>query len=248
MNDNKSYIFKANSPAALAEEYIIKSIWNNTYPPHTYLPAERELADTIGVTRTTLREVLQRLAREGWLTIQHGKPTLVNNIWETGGTSVVEKLFQLDKSMAPFIIADILSLRTRMSDFYIPKAIKINPEGSLAIFEHLDDLEDTGQAYTEFDYHVFRSFTVIAEKPVYGLIFNSFKGLYNQIGGIYFNIPEGRKLARDFYYNLKTLCQHQDVEKVKECIKVHREQSGMLWNEILSKLQTTKSKKQAGTL
>ncbi len=52
-----------------AEEYIIESIWNNRFAPGTILPAERELSELIGVTRTTLREVLQRLARDGWLTI-----------------------------------------------------------------------------------------------------------------------------------------------------------------------------------
>lgn len=61
----QSFILKAQSPAALAEEYIVKSIWENKYPAGTELPAERELADKIGVTRTTLREVLQRLARDG---------------------------------------------------------------------------------------------------------------------------------------------------------------------------------------
>lgn len=42
------------------------------------------------MTRTTLREVLQRLARDGWLTIQHGKPTKVNNFWETSGLNILE--------------------------------------------------------------------------------------------------------------------------------------------------------------
>ncbi len=72
-------VIKAQSPAGFAEEYIIESIWNNRFPPGSILPAERELSELIGVTRTTLREVLQRLARDGWLTIQHGKPTKVNN-------------------------------------------------------------------------------------------------------------------------------------------------------------------------
>ncbi len=45
MNDNKPNFLKANSPAALAEEYIVKSIWNKTYPAGSFLPAERELAD-----------------------------------------------------------------------------------------------------------------------------------------------------------------------------------------------------------
>ncbi|MDU3078246.1 MAG: GntR family transcriptional regulator, partial [Mixta calida] len=56
-------VIKAQSPAGFAEEYIIESIWNSRFPPGSILPAERELSELIGVTRTTLREVLQRLAR-----------------------------------------------------------------------------------------------------------------------------------------------------------------------------------------
>lgn len=60
-------IIKAQSPAGFAEEYIVKSIWNGHFAPGSILPAERELSELIGVTRTTLREVLQRLARDGWV-------------------------------------------------------------------------------------------------------------------------------------------------------------------------------------
>ena len=70
-------MFKAQSPAGIAEEYIIKSIWNHRYAPGSILPAERELSEVIGVTRTTLREVLQRLARDGWLTIQQDRKSVV---------------------------------------------------------------------------------------------------------------------------------------------------------------------------
>ena len=59
-------VIKAQSPAGFAEEYIIESIWNNRFPAGSILPAERELSELIGVTRSTLREVLQRLARDGW--------------------------------------------------------------------------------------------------------------------------------------------------------------------------------------
>ena len=50
-NDND--ILKAQSPAALAEEYIVKSIWQDIFPAGSNLPSERDLADKIGVTRTT---------------------------------------------------------------------------------------------------------------------------------------------------------------------------------------------------
>ena len=46
-------VIKAQSPAGFAEEYIIESIWNNRFPAGSILPAERELSELIGVTRTT---------------------------------------------------------------------------------------------------------------------------------------------------------------------------------------------------
>ena len=85
-------VIKAQSPAGFAEQYIVESIWNGGFPPGSILPAERELSELIGVTRTTLREVLQRLARDGWLTIQHGKPTKVNDIWQSATLNVLDTL------------------------------------------------------------------------------------------------------------------------------------------------------------
>lgn len=141
-----SSLLRAQSPAALAEEYIVKSIWDDVFPAGTNLPSERDLADKIGVTRTTLREVLQRLARDGWLTIQHGKPTKVNDIWDTAGPSIIETLITLDRQSAPLIIENMLSLRSRMSEFYIYEAVKNSPKASAALFKGMDVLENTLKA------------------------------------------------------------------------------------------------------
>ncbi len=121
-------VIKAQSPAGFAEEYIIESIWNNRFPPGTILPAERELSELIGVTRTTLREVLQRLARDGWLTIQHGKPTKVNNFWETSGLNILETLARLDHESVPQLIDNLLSVRTNISTIFIRTAFRQHPD------------------------------------------------------------------------------------------------------------------------
>ncbi|WP_439241430.1 MULTISPECIES: fatty acid metabolism transcriptional regulator FadR [unclassified Lonepinella] len=233
---NRQPLLKAQSPAALAEEYIVQSIWNQHFPAGTDLPAERELADKIGVTRTTLREVLQRLAREGWLSIQHGKPTHVNNIWETGGPNIISKIIQLDRGIMPTIIANVVSLRTKMAEYYIPEAVRLNPEESLKLFENLTALSDDAQAYAKFDYYLFRQFTFIANKPVYGLILNSFKQMYHQVAHLFFVNPTSRQIALAFYQALQQACEMKDSEQVAACMALHRERSTAIWGDILKHL------------
>ncbi len=123
-------VIKAKSPAGFAEKYIIESIWNGRFPPGSILPAERELSELIGVTRTTLREVLQRLARDGWLTIQHGKPTKVNQFMETSGLHILDTLMTLDADNATTIVEDLLAARSNISPIFMRYAFKANSEKS----------------------------------------------------------------------------------------------------------------------
>jgi GntR family negative regulator for fad regulon and positive regulator of fabA len=123
-------VIKAKSPAGFAEKYIIESIWKGRFPPGSILPAERELSELIGVTRTTLREVLQRLARDGWLTIQHGKPTKVNQFMETSGLHILDTLMTLDADNATSIVEDLLAARTNISPIFMRYAFKGNKEPS----------------------------------------------------------------------------------------------------------------------
>lgn len=233
---NPQFLLKAQSPAALAEEYIVQSIWNNHFPAGSDLPAERELADKIGVTRTTLREVLQRLAREGWLSIQHGKPTKVNQIWETGGPNIISTLIRLDRSLMPTIIANVVSLRTKMAQYYIPEAIKMNSQQCTKLFENLTALEDEAKAYAEFDYYLFRQMTFIANKPVYGLILNSFKEMYHQVAALFFSNAHSRKMTLSFYQGLHQACAQQDAELAASYLAKSRDTSSAIWHELLKNL------------
>ena len=147
-------IYKAQSPAGFAEEYIVESIWSGRFPPGTILPAERELSELIGVTRTTLREVLQRLARDGWLTIQHGKPTKVNNYWETCGLNILETLARLDPANIKELVDNLLAARTNVSAVFIRGAFKQNPDRAREIIARHAEIEQTGLAFAEFDYQM----------------------------------------------------------------------------------------------
>ncbi|WP_278182499.1 fatty acid metabolism transcriptional regulator FadR [Vibrio misgurnus] len=146
-------VIKAKSPAGFAEKYIIESIWNGRFPPGSILPAERELSELIGVTRTTLREVLQRLARDGWLTIQHGKPTKVNQFMETSGLHILDTLMTLDADNATSIVEDLLSARTNISPIFMRNTFKLNKESAERIILNVIESCETliqAPSWTEF--------------------------------------------------------------------------------------------------
>lgn len=210
--EQTNMVIKAQSPAGFAEEFLIESIWNNRFPPGSILPAERELSDLIGVTRTTLREVLQRLARDGWLKIQHGKPTRVNNVWETSGLNILETLARLDHDSVPQLIDNLLSVRTNIAAIFIRLAVSLYPDKAQAVLSQAAAVDDKAEAdkadaFTELDYRIFHGLAFASGNPIYGLIFNGLKGLYLRAGRYYFTNPQARELARNFYSQLATLCR-----------------------------------------
>ncbi|PQQ27439.1 fatty acid metabolism transcriptional regulator FadR [Photorhabdus hindustanensis] len=227
-------VIKAQSPAGFAEEYIIESIWNGRFPPGSILPAERELSELIGVTRTTLREVLQRLARDGWLTIQHGKPTKVNNFWETSGLNILETLARLDHDRVPELIDNLLAVRTNIAAIFIRTAFRHNPGKSLEVLAEKENVEDNSESFSSLDYDIFRGLAFASGNPIYGLIINGLRGLYTRVGRYYFSNPEARKLALNFYQQLVILCRDKSYDKVMECVRNYGKESGVIWHSMQS--------------
>lgn len=225
-------VIKAKSPAGFAEQYIVESIWNGGFPPGSILPAERELSELIGVTRTTLREVLQRLARDGWLTIQHGKPTKVNNFWETSSLNILETLAQLDQEGIPDLVDNLLSARTNISAIYIRGAIKNNPEKTIENLKGYLTIEDTSEAFSQFDYQLNKDLVVASGNSIYLLILNGLSGLYSRIGTLYFAHPRGREISRAYYQALIELAQANEFDRAILAVRKYGIDSGALWAEL----------------
>ena len=225
-------VIKAHSPAGFAEQYIVESIWNGGFPPGSILPAERELSELIGVTRTTLREVLQRLARDGWLTIQHGKPTKVNNFWETSSLNILETLAQLDQEGIPDLVDNLLAARTNISAIYVRGALKNNPEKVIEILSEYKNIEDSGVAFAEFDYTIHKELVVASGNSIYLLILNGFRGLYSRLGSLYFSHPKGREISRQYYDSLIELAKAGKFDEAVIVTRDYGTESGKLWLDL----------------
>lgn len=110
-------------------ERLLRAMRLGQLPPGSKLPAERDLADTLGVSRTTLREALAALQVNGFVTVRRGR---------YGGTYVTADApaNAPDVGPAPDVaeVADLLTLRRIVE----PAAAE------LAAGAHLADAERTG--------------------------------------------------------------------------------------------------------
>jgi len=216
-------------PAEHAEGTLIALLLDGAYPPGTTLPAERELAAQIGITRPTLREALQRLARDGWLTIQQGKPTRVNDFWRDGGLNVLSALVRSGRSLPQDFIPNLLKVRLALAPVYAEKAVLNDPSTVCAFLETTSALPDTPGAYAVFDWHLHRMLTIASGNPIFTLILNGFAGFYEQMAQRYFaNLP-ARQSSQAFYSALFAAAQNGSAAKAAEITHQAMQQSLEFW-------------------
>lgn len=186
-------------PAAHAEKALVTAILRGEFPPGTVLPAERDLAAKLGVTRPTLREVLGRLERDGWLTVRHGRPTRVNDVWRSGGLNVVSGIVRHAKVLPPGFVPSLLELRLLISPAYARAAVERSPSEVRDFLSGHAALPDTASAFAAFDWRLHHRLTIASGNPLYTLILNGFAGFYERMARLYFRSPESRLASRRFY-------------------------------------------------
>ncbi|MGC9356255.1 MAG: fatty acid metabolism transcriptional regulator FadR [Anaerolineae bacterium] len=218
-------------PADYAEETLVTAMVEGTYPPGSTLPGERELATQMGITRPTLREALQRLARDGWITIQHGKATVVNDFWQEGGLNVLDTLVRFNQTLPPNFVLNLLEVRLTMAPAYTRDAVNHHPERVIAHLEDQGDLEDTPQAYAAFDWQLHRILTIASANPIYPLILNGFEAFYAKMACRYFISPDARHASRRFYRALLDAFQKGDSEAAESITREMMERSCDLWRQ-----------------
>ncbi|GIW23624.1 MAG: fatty acid metabolism regulator protein [Candidatus Sericytochromatia bacterium] len=224
--------------ATLIEKNIIKKIIDGQYK--NVLPSERELSNEFKVTRQKIREILQRLQQDGWIEIQHGKPTRIKFIYEEGGLNILNSLIRHNILELPNItkeefIIKLLEIRYALAPVYTESCLKIN---SSVIKEYLkyglekqnlNKLKCSSKDITNFDWHLHRILCKYSENILFLFLLNSFKEIYFYFGIQYFSLEEARKRSIEFYKKFYKYIQEENCEKaVLEMKKVTKDSINIL--------------------
>lgn len=218
-------------PADYAEESLIVAILNGDYPAGSPLPGERELAAQLGLTRPTLREALQRLARDGWVTIHQGKPTVVNDIWREGGLNVLGDLVRYRRLPDGFT-QHLLEVRLVLAPAYTAAAVTHDPHSALAHLYAADALEERPVAFARYDWQLHHYLTLASGNPIYPLILNGFAAFYETMAARYFEREESRAVSRRFYADLRRAFENSDAASAETITRQVMAESIALWQAV----------------
>ena len=218
-------------PTQFAEHEIIKAIVSNEWASGKNLPPERELAELLGVTRPTLREVLQRLSRDGWITIKHGRPTLVNDYKNKGGLGVLKSLANFRELTPNSLIKDWLEFRVLILPDLACKAILSNSDKILSKLNDAPENDSKSVEFAIFDWDLQLFMIKYSENSIAQMLYNDLTEIYYRESAIYFEEDYMRKKSQEYYSKLKDAIQN-NKSNIKQIIKQTMQQSLELWERV----------------
>jgi len=217
----------------IVEKQLISDILDGNYPRNSTLPPERELAAKLGVGRPTLREAIQRLERDGWVTINKSQPATVNDYWQKGNLNTLVNIVQNKDKIPEDFIVYLLELRATLIPSYVKTAVNISPAKVVSLLSNIDLLSDIPNEYAEFDWRLQKKLAGISGNPIYLLILNSFDDFYVEMAKEYFTLAENRNESLVFYQRLLAAAMKADTILAEEVTAAAMKKSIELWRKRL---------------
>ncbi len=218
-------------PSVYTEHRLVTAMLDGTFPPGSRLPNERSLATELGITRPTLREALQRLSREGWIKIQHGKPSEVRDYWSEGGLSLLATLAGHAQYIPDNAIFHLLEIRILFVPEAAARAAVAAPRKVAAFLKDAPKMEATPQAFAEFDWQWQVQVARRSGNPFFPLILNDFAPVFEQAGIRYFSSRAARTASTHFYRQFYEAVIHAPHD-VRAIVAATMRESIQIWKAI----------------
>lgn len=191
-------------------------ILTGQYRPGSKLPAERELARTLGVNRASLREALKKLEHMGLVRIRQGDGTRVENFMETAGLELVAHLLPLAQRGYPEIIRDALEMRRLVAREIARLAAVRRDDEDLARLRELAaraaelGLADIDVFQLDFDFYI--ALIAASKNRVIGLLVNTVRAAVVQYTPLLVPVIVSPEVVREHHGRLLALLGAGDAD------------------------------------
>lgn len=188
---------RGKTAAAACADAVRGAILGGKLAPGERLPPERELAESFGASRVTVRSALAQLEASGLLSVRQGSGYVVRDYREHAGPDLLAELLAAvrDPRALRDGIEDLLALRRALADVLIARLVeRATPaglariEGAIAKLAEVAAANGGPDAAAEADLGVARALVAAAESAVLSVSLNPLLTVVTEV-------PELRRAA-----------------------------------------------------
>jgi GntR family transcriptional repressor for pyruvate dehydrogenase complex len=189
------------------------------------LPAERELAQRFGVSRTAVREAVKALREKGLVEAYSGRGTFITN-----GTSqaIRQSLDLMIKIGQPDGCTHLAEVRLILEpEIAALAATRVEPQHLAAMREAIAVMDGSRQdpdAYIEADLDFHLALAEAAANPLILSLLDSIVGLLREQRLRIFNVDGGPERGQFHHKRILEAIEARDAEKAREAMRAHLQQ------------------------
>jgi len=206
-------------------QQIEESVLNGKLKPGDQLPAERELAQQLGVSRTAVREAVKALREKGLVEAYSGRGTFVTD----GTTQAARQSFDLmvkigQQEGAPHLAELRLILEPGIAAL---AAVRVKEDDLTAMREAvavMDRAQDDPEAYIEADLDFHLALAETVANPLILSLIDSIVGLLREQRIKIFNVEGGPQRGQVHHKRILEAMERRDAEMARTAMRAHLEQ------------------------
>ncbi len=221
-------LYRSVSPKKAADlvfEQIRDLIYVGRVKPGDRLPAERELADTMGVSRPTIREAVGRLVTLGFLEQHQGQGTFVRDVAGEPGRNPLQALVANAQDVARHLLEVRLGLECNAAVLAARRATEediLQLESSL---ESIRRLTDAGHTAFREDVYFHMRIAYASKNPVQITLMKYFydlllQGIRENLEHLY-RVPDNKRLIRSQHEGVFLAIRNRDTHAAFDAMRQH---------------------------
>jgi GntR family transcriptional repressor for pyruvate dehydrogenase complex len=206
-------------------QQIEDSVLNGSLKPGDQLPAERELAQRLGVSRTAVREAVKALREKGLVEAYSGRGTFI-----TDGTSqAARQSFDLmvkigQQEGAPYLAELRLILEPGIAALAATRVTDEDLAGLREAVAVMDRAQKDPAAYIEADLDFHLALAEAAANPLILSLIDSIVGLLREQRIKIFNVEGGPQRGQFHHKRILDAMERRDPELARNEMRAHLEQ------------------------
>ena len=221
-------MYKAIRTSRLYEQIvqqIEQSILKGTLKPGDQLPAERELAEQFGVSRTAVREAIKALREKGLVEAYSGRGTFITNGTSQAIRQSLDLMMRIGQAEGSTHLAEVREiLEPEIAALAAARAEEQHLSTLREAVAVMDAAKQDAEGFIEADLDFHLSLAEAAANPLILSLIDSIVGLLREQRLRIFLVEGGPERGQYHHKRILKAVENRDPDRARECMRAHLQQ------------------------